>query len=88
MCIKGKIWDPDLATIVRKPEKSEDSRRKAEADPTGCKDTTFTDSPLLRLKAKNSSSVSLAIIKKAAPHSHGVLLFIEEALFKSLSVFP
>ena len=53
MCIKGEIWDPDLATIVRKPEKSEDSRRKAKADPTGCKDTAFTDFPLLRLKAQN-----------------------------------
>lgn len=88
MCIKERLRDPDLATIVRKTEKSEAIRCKAEADPTDGKDTTFTDFPLLRLKAKNSSSVSLAIIKKAAPHSHGVLLFIEEALFKSLSAFP
>ena len=42
MCIKGKIRDLDLATIVRKAEKSESFRRKAKADPTGCKDTTFT----------------------------------------------
>lgn len=53
MCIKGKIRDPDLVTIIRKAEKSESFRRKAEADPTGCKDTTFTDFPLLRLKAQN-----------------------------------
>jgi len=53
MCIKEKLRDPDLATIVRKAEKSEAIRCKAEADPTGCKDTTFTDFPLLRLKAKN-----------------------------------
>ena len=66
MCIKGKFWDPDLATIVRKPEKSEDSRRKAEADPTGCKDTTFTDSPPLTSQSQKSSSVSLAIIEKSS----------------------
>jgi len=45
MCIKGKIRDLDLATIVRKAEKSESFKRKAKADPTGCKDTTFTDFP-------------------------------------------
>lgn len=87
MCIKGKIRDLDLATIVRKAEKSESFRRKAKADPTGCKDTTFTDFPLASQSPK-SSSVNLDIIQKAAPHSHGVLLFIEEALFKSLSAFP
>ena len=88
MCIKEKLRDPDLATIVRKAEKSESFKRKAKADPTGCKDTTFTDFPPLTSQSQKSSSVNLEIIQKAAPHSHEVLLFIEEALFKSLSAFP
>ena len=62
MCIKGEIWDPDLATIVRKAEKSEAIRCKAEADPTGCKDTTFTDFSPLTSQSQKSSSVNLEII--------------------------
>ena len=77
MCIKRKIRDLDLATIVRKAEKSAAFKCKAKADPTGCKGTTFTDfSPLLRLKAKDSASVNLKTIQKAAPFPWG-LLFIE-----------
>jgi len=45
MCIKEKLRDPDLATIVRKAEKSEAIRCKAKADSTGRKGTTFTDFP-------------------------------------------
>jgi len=63
MCIKEKLRDPDLATIVRKVEKSAAIRCKAKADLTGCKDTTFTDfSPLLTSQNPKSSSVNLEII--------------------------
>ncbi|GAA6388858.1 hypothetical protein I3400192H8_09680 [Dialister sp. i34-0019-2H8] len=75
MCIKGKIRDPDLATIVRKAEKSESFRRKAEADPTGCKDTTFTDFPLVHLKALIFISKPCNHLKSSTPFPWGTAFY-------------